>query len=310
MAFSRKILTVIFTQKVFSSMAFGVLTISVLFLLRLSPALPSSETIRSLKEKIAELNDQIQNGEAVKKNLERKENQLTDTIKKLKSKSKTADSLLLNLRIENSLKQLRSILVSLRESEKDQTLLRNQLIKTNTDLKEEMEKEINQLIQSAQEAFRRGNEFDADHDYNEALQLMEEHKQFQIDSIINTIVEPPRVEILLDGKETPDKLRELTDFARNDIESFKKEIRLLQENKNRIQKEITLRKNLIKYSELIEREENSSINHREPLEQELLKLEKTVKKINLKILKFKEAVQTLAREIKKIENQIQKEEKR
>lgn len=308
-SFPKRLLRIFF-QKVFSSLVLGVLTVGVVFFLHLPPVLPSSETIRLLKEKIAELNDQIQQREVDKKDLELKETKFTETIKSLKNESKTVPSLYLNLRIENSLKQLRSILIALREAEKNQALLRDELFKTNTDLKEEMEKEINRLIQSAQEAFQSGNEIEADRDYKDALQLMEEHKQFQMEYAINNIVVPPRVEILLDGKETPEKLRELTDFARNDIENFDREIKNLQEEKSRIQEEVALRQNLIKYAELTEREGNRSINQRGILEKELLNFKKTLKTIGNKIIKYKGAIQTLTREIKRIENLIQQKEDR
>ncbi|MBI1819702.1 MAG: hypothetical protein HY202_03425 [Nitrospirae bacterium] len=276
-----------------------------------SAAYPLSEDIRGLKNKLAELNHQLGVEEKEREALEREENRLTENIRGLKVKAQSKPNLLLNLRIENGLKVLRSVLEARQQTNKRETLIHDELLETKRKLETQVENEIRREIALAQEAFTRGDEAEADGHYKEALQLMEEQKQYQTEPPAHPkIISPPlNVNALLAEKETPDQLRELADFARNDVETFTREIKSLQENKNRTQEEINIRKNLIKYPGLLERGENSAPLQKGTLEQELLKLEKTGKIIDNQIVQYKGALHTLERQIKKIEFQIKQKEK-
>jgi hypothetical protein len=300
-----------FHVRVFQTGVYRTLFLCFMFLFMESAAYPLSEDIRDLKNTLAELNHQIGAEEKEREALERQENRLTEHIRDLKMKAQSKPSLLLNLRIENGLKALRSVLEARQEIDKRETLIHDELLETNRKLGTQMENEIRREIMLAQEAFSKGNEAEANGHYQEALQLMEEQKQYQTapPARPKIISRPLNVNALLAGKETPDQLRELADFARNDVETFIKEIKSLQENKNRIQEEIKIRINLIKYPGLLERGENSAPLQRETLEQELLKLEKTDKIIDNQIFRYKGALHTLEQQIKKIELQIKQKEK-
>jgi uncharacterized protein YoxC len=297
--------------RVFLTAVYRTLFFCFMFLFMESAAWPLSEDIRGLKNRLAELNHQLGAEEKEREALERKENHLTENIRDLKMKAQSKPSLLLNLRIGNGLKALRAVLEARQETDKRETLIHDELLETKRKLGTQVENEIRREIALAQKAFTRGDEAEADGHYKEALQLMEEQKQYQTEPPAHPkIISPPlNVNALLAGKETPDQLRELADFARNDVETFTREIKSLQENKNRIQEEINIRKNLIKFPGLLERGENSAPLQKETLEQELLKLEKTGKIIDNQIVQYKGALHTLERQIKKIEFQIKQKEK-
>jgi hypothetical protein len=134
---------------------------------------------------------------------------------------------------------------------------------------------------------------------------MEEHKKLQTAMLDNATALPSMGEFALDGNESPDKLREIADFAIHDRDNLDREIKILQEDKNRIREEIALRKNLIKYPGLLERGDNAPPFQIETVEKELIQFEKKNKIIENKIVKAREVSKILSRKIREIERMIQ-----
>jgi len=271
-------------------------------------AVSSSDDLRHLKEKMTAFQNQVAGEELKKKNLSLKESQLTQKIEALKKGSGSRPGLLANLRIENLLKELRENLIQQQESDNRRFFFQQQISRTRDELDAQMENEIGRLIESAKESFKGGNEKDADRSYQEALQLMEEHKKLQTAMLDNSTGLPSMAEFVLDGKESADKLREIADFATHDRDNLDKELKILQEDKDRIKEEIALRKNLIKYPGLLERGDNAPPFQVEIVEKELIQFEKKSKIIENKIIKAKEVSKILSRKVREIERIIQQKE--
>lgn len=265
----------------------------------------SSDNLLRLKDKMSELQTQIAQEELKGKNLALKESQLTKKINALKKDAQTKNSLILSMRIENSLKELRENLIAHQENENRRSLLQEQIAKTKLEMDAQMESEINRLILSAQQTFRKGNEKQSDQSYQAALHLMEERKQIQTETIPISPALPSFAEFVMDGKESLEKLKEAADFGIQDLEFLNKEIKLLEGHKNRTAEEISLRKNLVKYQGLLERGDNVSPLRTDSIEKEIIQLEKEGKIIENKLIKIQEAKRTLSRKIRKIERMIQ-----
>jgi len=274
----------------------------------LSNGLSSSDDLRQLKERMADLQSRIAQEELLGKDLSLKEKQLTKKIYILKKDAKKNTNLILNIRIENLLKELRENLMTHQENENRRTLLEDQITKTKEELDGQMGIEINRLILFAQETFKKGDEKQSDRSYQDALHLMEERKQFQTETLADPPTLPSLGEFILDGKESLEKLKEASDFGNHDLEILSKEIRYLEGVKRKTVEEIALRKNLIKYQGLLERGDAISPMQNESIEKELIQFEKKRKMIENKLIKVQEAKEALFRNVRKIERMIEQKQ--
>ena len=272
------------------------------------PSAFPAERLETLKEKMADLQGQVTRIDRQRKNLSLKESQLTKKVNSLKKDSGAHPGMLANLRLENLLKELRENLLDQRRSDGQRALLQQQISKIRDEIDLEMENEIGRLIQAAHASFKKGLERDADRSYQEALVLMEEHKKFQADVVQVPAVFPSLAQFVLDGKESREKLGEIADFATHDQENLEREIKTLQENKARIQEEIALRRNLIKYPGLLERGENPSPLKTESVQAELIQFEKKDKILENQILKARETDRALSLKIQDLKRRIETRE--
>jgi hypothetical protein len=270
----------------------------------------SPEQLIPYREKILSLQQQISQIDIREKNLSSKESQLTKKINSLKKDARSNPGLLSNFRIENLLKELRENILIHQEEENRKANLEEQMVRARGELSVEMENEINRLIREAQESFKAGKEDDSNRSFRQALALMEEHRQLQSESVPVSPASPSFAEFVTDGKETPEKLREIADFAIHDLGTLQKEARLLEQNRNRIQGEIALRKNLISYPELLQREDNIAPIQIESIESELIQYEKRGKLLESDSARIQSSIKLLSEKIREIEQTIrQKEEK-
>ena len=261
-----------------------------------------------LKSRITELQGKIAGEERQKKLLTTKEALLTKKVTALKKEAGNNPGIISNIRIENLLKELRDNLNQQQETEIRRHLLLQELGKNQSELEEKMDQEISRLIRIAQSMFKDGKEKDADQVYHDALLLMEQRKKFDLVVADNAPTLPSVSELILDGTESAEKLRELLDFAVHDMENLDREIKRLQEMKSRNDDEISLRKNLIRYPALLARDESASPLQLESVHRELIDFEKKGKILESKIGKAREIRKVFGQKIVEFNRLVEKKE--
>lgn len=267
------------------------------------------ENLSVLRSRITELSKEVRASELKALALEKQETRLTEEIKNLKLKSRGSADLFLSLRIEKALNALRVVLSSIEKEENRQVSLQNQWNAAKLGFKQGVEGAIRDLIGKAETAFKAGDEETSERNYKEALLWMGQLETMKEDPVA---VSPPlasRSKLILDGKESLEKLLELADLGRNDIDLFKKEIGRLEEMRKQYRQEIQLRKQLILTPRRHEREGAEISGQKTTLGKEIGRMEDNIKRTDLLLLRYRKTFLKLETEVDEIERQIRIKEK-
>lgn len=280
-------------------------------LLSIEGELWAEGAVENIKRDIEVLQTKVKGVREEKERISGRAELLSQEIKRLKEEARSQENLLLEIRVEAALKELRDLLLHLKELQQMEETFRKDIITKKIALRASLEQEIERLLQRAEGEFKKGKEKEADLLYKEALGFMEEYQTLSTDEPSPLERAPlPTLDIPLTGRESPEKLRELATLFSHDVEVINREKAQLMQELGRLQGGHTLRKNLLRFQGITEREDPASPVTREKAEEELKVLEGKITQIGQQIdsyQKVAEKAQEKARMLQELAKEKQKE---
>jgi hypothetical protein len=262
-----------------------------------------ADEITDLHQEIQSIENQLRNLHREELGLQSQETQLSETIRRLKEESKKSPGLLLDFRIEASLRDFRDLLLSIKKIESQEQELEEQLTNKTSHLRELLSQQIDQRVKIAQDLYRSGQEKKADEVYLQGLAAMDEYQKLSKteigeEPILNF---PDTLELPPLSQAEPEQLTELADLLLDDAAWMAKEISHYTEIHKRLLQEKRLLDQLMGFQGVVERGQPSSSHRVQAILQERQELERKIRIINQKISVYQERERTLAQRAKQLQ---------
>lgn len=242
---------------------FAILMLTVIWSLdvRIKPAIANE--INRLQQEMEALETRLKHLHQEEVELQNRERRLSERIRSLKEESKKSPGLLLDIRIEATLRDFRDLLLSIKQVEAHEHRLQEQLTAKKSQLRGALSKKMDEQVKIAQDLYRKGQEREADQAYLQGLTLMDQYKKLtkiEIDEEstpnLNLSLELPPL-----SQAEPEQLTELANLLLDDADLISKEVDRYKEIQERLLQEKRLLDRLVGFQGVIERGQFSS-NHR------------------------------------------------
>jgi hypothetical protein len=294
----------------FRSIILGILLMMSLWLL--SPVIHHvmADEMNDLQQEIQSIESQIKQLHQEEMALQNREKQISETIRHLKDESKKSPGLLLDIKIEASLRDFRDLLLSIKNVEAQEHELEERLTAKRSHLRELLSRRIDEQVKVAQDLYRSGKEKEADEAYLKGLALMEDYKKLSkieineesAPNLTGTLELPPL------SQAEPEQLTELADLLLDDAELMAKEVSRYTESHKRLLQEKRLLDQLMGFQGVIERGQPPSSHRVQEINRERQDLERKIRIISQKIAVYQERGRMLTQRARQLQ-EIAKEKK-
>lgn len=231
------------------------------------------------------------------------ERQLSEKIRRLKEDSRQSPGLLLEIRIQNSLRDFRDLLLSIKRLEEQEQDLYGKLSAQKSHLREVLSQTIDQQVQAARELYSQGREKEADEVYLQALTFMEEYRKLSRITLHKEDIpeQPDPVELPLFSGQDPEQLMELAILLRDDADLIRREIFQYTDIQNQLAQEKKLLERLMGFQGIIERGDPSSDKGIREIHQERQRIENDLHFIQNRLSAYRQREKRLREQSQKLE---------
>jgi peptidoglycan hydrolase CwlO-like protein len=263
----------------------------------------NNDEMNDLQQEIQSMESQLKQLHQEEMELQNREKQLSESIRHLKEESKKSQGLLLDIRIEASLRDFRDLLLSIKKVEAQEHELEEQLTTKRARLREVLSRKVDEQVKIAQDLYRKGQEKEADEAYLQGLSLMEDYKKLSKIEIneesIPILTDPLELPPL--SKAEPEQLTELADLLLDDAELMAKEVTRYTEIHKRLLQEKRLLDQLMGFQGVIERGQPASNHRAQEIHRERQDLERKIRIISQKISVYQERERILTKRARQLQ---------
>lgn len=261
------------------------------------------DEIAALRHEIQSLESQLKSIHDQEAALHDQERQLSEKIRRLKEDSRQSPGLLLEIRIQNSLRDFRDLLLSIKRLEEQEQDLYGKLSAQKSHLREVLSQTIDQQVQAARELYSQGREKEADEVYLQALTFMEEYRKLSRITLHKEDIpeQPDPVELPLFSGQDPEQLMELAILLRDDADLIRREIFQYTDIQNQLAQEKKLLERLMGFQGIIERGDPSSDKGIREIHQERQRIENDLHFIQNRLSAYRQREKRLREQSQKLE---------
>jgi hypothetical protein len=222
---------------------------------RLNAAEPSAAVneLEQARAALARIQTQQRELEARAAGLLVQEQRLDALVGQLKQPPSGLSESLQRFRLDRALRQLRDKLVELQAVHREQRQLNDNEMNIRGQVAERLRVEANQLLAEAEQAFKTGQEQEANSLYRKSLELMQESERMVHAPAPPVVSSLHNFDPVLTGTEAPDELVQISVLLRHEAEEIEQELHSLDHLVQRIQADLAFERRAARFQGIRER---------------------------------------------------------
>jgi hypothetical protein len=222
---------------------------------RLNAAEPSSTAneLEQARAALARIQTQQRALEARAAGLLVQEQELGAQVAKLKQQPSGLPESLQRFRLDRALRQLRDRLVELQTVHREQRQLNENEMRIRGQVAERLRVEANQLLAEAEQAFKTGQEQEANSRYHRSLELMQESERLAHAPAPPVVSSLHNFDPVLTGTESPDELVQISVLLRHEAEEIEQELKSLDQHIQQIQADLAFERRAARFQGIRDR---------------------------------------------------------